>query len=71
MNCEVCTLPGEVRVWVRPVLGGPRKALTFCCEESKQKGMRALEAKGYKEAPAVLGWDVFIPWWERVQTGGT
>lgn len=65
MNCEVCRLPAEKPVWVRPVQGGRRKAHFFCNDACKRVGLQVLEAQGYKETHALLGWDVFIPMYER------
>lgn len=64
-RCEICTWPGEIRVYVRPLAGGPRTAHFFCCEECKESGLRVLRAEGLAETHGVLGWDVFKPAWER------
>jgi hypothetical protein len=65
MKCEVCDWPVEQRTWVRPKKGGRRTAHFFCDEACKATGLRVLEAQGLEETRTVLGWDVFIPIWER------
>ena len=68
MRCAVCDWPAEVNVWVRPQSGGPRTCVFACDDACKQAALAALVTEGFTEAPAILGWDVFKPGWEKSDT---
>ena len=65
MRCAVCDWPGEVQVWVRRASGGRREILLVCDDACKGEGLALLAPCGITETKEVLGFDVFIPIWEK------
>jgi len=64
-TCALCGVPTESFLWVRPVTGGRRTAVFACDASCKGSKLESLAREGLREANDVLGWDVFIPMWER------
>ncbi len=64
MQCEICGLQTEAWLWVRPIEGGPRRAIFLCERSRKEIDITSIEVRGLKEAPFLLGWDVFRPLWK-------
>ena len=52
-------------MWVRPIAGGRRRFEYLCNEVCRNTREASLAKEGLREANEILGWDVFIPMWER------
>ncbi len=65
MHCVRCGFPADVKTFVRPLAGGRRKLLLFCDEDCRELELLELDQCGFIETTVVLGYDVFIPIWDR------
>ena len=63
--CVICGVPTEFFMWVRPIAGGRRRFEYLCNEVCRNTREASLAKEGLREANEILGWDVFIPMWER------